>query len=530
MKRTHPPHVFSQLALSLRSMLTCVLVVVFAISALGDDSPGSPEQRTYGRVIQLQRHRFGAKGLITQFGTAWCLDAGCSLWTTNYHVAKVVAPTKIWGAKIVGLYLATGPEDNDAVWLPTTYGQWLRFNPLRDVALLALARPLAPATPAPVFATDKLTPGEEALVYAHPGGKRVALPLRFMQVTGGLLEFSMSYKAAGGLSGGMVTDKRGQILGMMSGIVEDHALVVPVWSIADALRRFLPELYAKLFPAGVETPPEFHGSSSLSPELKAALGGLSPAPILSAAYLEEGLGEPFAELPPRPMSLTSSRDEPTEIGELRRRARAMWAGIANLAALETLRFKAANQRQELVWMHELSVVSDRLVFRSIDDGQQSDKIEFPRRRAVIPGAEWRELPRMVGGEPKLRFEEVGMRAVEGHRFRIFRYQAAAEDGVCFIRYRQGNVLSAHDDHFQVACRGEVWTDSELNIVRITQELEIPKGKTAMRVLQLSMLYGWFDRELVPVDMLVRATIAGRPCTAQAHFSNYRRLQGNKPDG
>jgi hypothetical protein len=124
---------------------------------------------------------------------------------------------------------------------------------------------------------------------------------------------------------------------------------------------------------------------------------------------------------------------------------------------------------------------------------------------------------------------VGRRVVEGHGLRVFRYQAAAEDGVCFIRYRQRNVLSSHDYRFQVGCRGEVWTDLDLNIVRVTQELEIPRGKTAMRLLQLSVLYGWFDRKLVPVDLLVRATIAGQLCTAQAHFSNYRRTKGNKPD-
>jgi len=46
----------------------------------------------------------------------------------------------------------------------------------------------------------------------------------------------------------------------------------------------------------------------------------------------------------------------------------------------------------------------------------------------------------------------------------------------------------------------------------------------MQLLQLAVLYGWLGRDLVPVAMIVRGTIAGHNCRTDAHFSNYMRME------
>ncbi len=42
-------------------------------------------------------------------GWTWCVDPGCSMLATNYHIAKEGLPDNIGGAKVLEVYLATGP-------------------------------------------------------------------------------------------------------------------------------------------------------------------------------------------------------------------------------------------------------------------------------------------------------------------------------------------------------------------------------------------------------------------------------------
>jgi len=482
------------------------------------------QQNIADRVFKLQRHGMGIHGLETRSGTGWCVDAGCSLLATNYHVAKEGLPGKIGGAKVAGVYLASGPTDYGAVWIMTTYGKWLRYNPLRDVALVSLAHPLLPGRPALRFYAGNLMPGQDLVVNGVPaGGKQEAVAAKFLRMVDGLLELSLPHGAPAGLSGSMVADTQGSIVGMLSSVTDGGAFAVPLWSIADAIRKFRPLLYGQMFPDGVSKPPEFQGPTVFSRELLAALGGASPEPVLPLGYLEDGLGQPFPALVAPRLRLATTRQESADVQELRRRALGMFQQMANFKALQTLRLNTEG-RPELTWLHELYVDSGDLLFRPLDDGQPLQVIPFPhRRRAVVPGAEWRELPQMVASQFQLRVQEVGEKDVGGKRLRVFAYEASIEDRVCWVRFRNSEVFWSRDHQFPVACRGEVWTDDELNVLRISQELELTAGKVPMELLQLAVLYGWLGRDLVPVAMVVRGTVEGRNCRAVADFSNYRRM-------
>jgi len=498
------------------SRFSWVLCLLLSLTAVGQENIAH-------RVVKLQRHRIGVYGVELKYGTGWCADAGCSLLVTCYHVAREVSPGKIGGAKVLQVDVASGPDDDGAVLIMTTSGGWLRYNPLNDVALISLSQPLLPGTPTPSFYTGHLVPGQELVVHGFPsGGKQEAVAAKLLSVGDGLLELSLATETAAGLSGSAVTDKQGRIVGMLSSVTDGRAFAVPLWSIADALRKFRPALHSQLFPDGPRKPPEFQGSMVISRELLAALSGASPEPALPLASLEDGLGQAFPELVPHPTRLLNTREEPVDILKLRRRAQRMFQQMANLRALQTLRLNTEGN-SELTWLHELYVDSHDLVFRAIDDGQLMSALPLPRRRrAVLPGAEWRDLPRMVASEFKLRLEEVGTKDVGGKQLRVFRYQASVEDRVCWAFFRTTEVFWSHDRHFPVACRGEVWTDAELNLLRISQELEVSAGKVPMQLFQLAVLYGWLGGDLVPVEMAVRGTIAGHTCRADAHFSNYIR--------
>jgi len=492
--------------------LLCLLLCASAVA----------QQDIADRVLKLQHHGIGIHGLETRSGTGWCVDAGCSLLATNYHVAKEGLPRKIGGAKVQGVFLASGPDDESAVWIMTTYGKWLRCNPLNDVALVALSHPLFPGKPALAFFAGNPIPGQELVVNGFPsGGKQEALTVKFLHMVDGLLEFSLPHEAPAGLSGSMVTDQQGRIVGMLALATDRSAFAVPVWSIADAIRKFRPALYGQMFPDGVPKPPELQ-ATMFSRELLATLGGSSPEPVLPLGYLEEGLGQPFPTLVAPPMRLVTTRQESTDVRELRRRAQGMIEQMANFKALQTLRLNTEG-KSELTWLHELYVDSGDLQFRTLDGGQPLQAVPFPhRRRAVVPGGEWRELPQMVASQFKLRVQEIGDKDVGGKRLRVFGYQASIEDQVCEVRFRNSGVFWSRERQFPVACRGEVWTDDELNVLRISQELEFTAGN--VQLLQLAVLYGWLGRDLVPVAMVVRGTIAGHNCRADAHFSNYRRME------
>jgi hypothetical protein len=496
----------------------CLLVSLTAVA----------QQETAHRAVKLQRHGVGKHGLETKWGSGWCVDAGCSLLATNYHVARGGLPRKVDGVKVRRVALATGPDDYGAVWVVTTYDKWLRYNPLNDVALISLSRPLLPGTAAASFYADDLRPGQELVVHGFPsGGKQEAIAAEFLQMADGLLELSLGTEAPAGLSGSMVADQQGRVVGMLSFVTDGRAFAVPLWSIAEAIRKFHPALHSQLFPDGLHKPAAFQASMALDRDLAAAIGGSNPAPALPLASMEDGLGQPFPDPVMHSARLFNVRETPADILELRHRAQQMFRQMDNFRALQTLRLSTEG-KPELTWLQEVYVESDNLVFRDVDDGQLMRAVAFPhRQRSVVPGGEWRHLPQIVADELKgARVEEIGTKDVGGEWVRVFHYQASAEDQVCWFRFRTTHVFWSHDRQFPVACRGEIWTDGGLNVLRISQELEVREHNVPMQSLQLAVLYGWLGPDLVPVDMVVEGAIAGHMCRAVAHFSNYRQVLGH----
>src|SRR5579863_5029372 len=112
------------------------------------------------------------------------------------------------------------------------------------------------------------------------------------------------------------------------------------------------------------------------------------------------------------------------------------------------------------------------------DGKESNRPPCPRETGIGVGAEWSDLPTMVGNNLKLAIQQFDDVNLPGWgSVKVFRFAGTAEDKVGEIRYCTDYGFGLHSETaIPVAVRGEVWTDAALNILRITQELQAPPSK------------------------------------------------------
>ena len=117
-------------------------------------------------VIPISELKIGL-GIESKYGTGFCLDPGCRLIATNYHVAAIAKPSKIDGQPIVDRFLATGPDDEGATVNVGPSAAPIKYTLSRDLAILELRKPLAHHHGA-AYSLDELQPGQIVEIYAYP--------------------------------------------------------------------------------------------------------------------------------------------------------------------------------------------------------------------------------------------------------------------------------------------------------------------------------------------------------------------------
>src|SRR5260370_25920868 len=90
--------------------------------------------------------------------------------------------------------------------------------------------------------------------------------------------------------------------------------------------------------------------------------------------------------------------------------------------------------------------------------------------------------------------------------KVFQYQADSEDGVCRFRSVFDFVFFTVNKDVTVACYGEVWTDEDMNILRMSEHYELG-GK--WKNYQGVVTYGWLTRaderaRLIPLTIYIQA--------------------------
>jgi hypothetical protein len=460
-------------------------------------------------VLPITVFKFVGLATKSEFGTGFCLDPQCRFIGTNYHVAAMARPRKIKGERVLQQYLATGPDDEGAT---VNYGAsmgLMKYTPSRDLAILELRRPLRDHHGV-AFSLDDLETGQEIDIYAYP--MESINPFRSLlkfhgtfkgQTTTGLLAFDYSLSAnkaiLPGASGGIVVDsKTQQIVGILNEIErngEAIALAVPVQALADFVSKVEPFLAQSIFPPTKEISPI---SADLFPKFE----------------------------PPSPVGVLQYRpEEPAEVSMLRIKAQLLADSIRNFIAVQTFAWGSGNKEPAAMAAYEVRVLDGYQYFRKYPDGKKEfQDVPFPPLNTVIvSGGEWSELPAMVGTKRRLKIHQAADVVVNERRMKVFQYRADIEDGLCGWRSNLDFGFFAISRSVIVACYGEVWTDEESNILRISEHLELT-GK--WKHYQAVVTYGSLQLRdntprLVPLSISAQAENNKKIYWCRGRFMNYQ---------
>ncbi len=450
------------------------------------------------------------------FGTGFCLDAACRFIATNYHVAMTTRADKIKREKIIQRYLATGPHDEDATanYLPNV--GVLPYAKKRDLAIFELRHSL-PHHHGLTFSLDELQVGQEVDIYGYPKGiinptrKLTRFPATFKApTTSGLLAFDYQLSAdkpisVSGASGGIVVDRKTEkIIGIMSATNEATALAVPAQTLADFVSKVQPFLAQRIFPTTKDVSP-------VSPDLYPKF---VPPPDHYPRFvprLADGLQH-------RP-------DEPPEVKVLRSKAQLLADSMRNFIAVQSFAWGSGDKEPAAQAEYQVQVIDGVQRFREYPDGKKElQDVPFPPLNTVmVPGGEWSELSEMVGTELRLKIHQAADVVVNERRMKVFQYRADLEDGLCRFKSVSDFVFFAVNKIVTVGCYGEVWTDEDTNILRMSEHYELP-GK--WKDYQGVVTYGWLQRKnetprLIPLTIYTQAEINRKVYWCRGVFTNYR---------
>jgi hypothetical protein len=424
-----------------------------------------------------------------KLGTGFCLDPECRFVGTNYHVAKEMGTyILIRGVPSIHRYLDSSPDEAGAerIRIPgfPVPGS-MKYTLAHDLAIYEMRRPLKGFQGAS-FDTDDLEEGEEADIYGYPLGWNPKRGLVRWRVTflgknpQGLLAYRCKDgRARPGASGGIVVNGNGKIVGIFNAIGEDDhvALAVPTGQLADFVGRAQPYLQAILFPKEVFVSP-------VAPDL----------------------------YPPYDLPAGDAHHQANSAAEFRLRlaARRLADSMTNFIATQTFAWGRDNREPETADAYETLVLDGNQRWHRPSGKKFYDEIPFPPVAAFVnPGAEWSQLPQMVGTDYGVALRQAPDAVASGRTIHVFQYAARADDKVCSFRYLRlldsiGLGFFRHPDKFY-DCHGEVWTDASWVILRISLTMDLTGPSYRYRAL---MTYGWVEKDgaqhLVPVTLVAQA--------------------------
>lgn len=454
------------------------------------------------------------------FGTGFCLDAKCRFIATNYHVAVSARVHKIKGEKIVQRYLATGPDDKGATANLVDTGV-LPFVMKRDLAIFELRRSL-PHHHGLTFSLDDLQVGQEVDIYGYPKGminpvrKLTRVPATFKApTTSGLLAFDyqISVVRIRGASGGIVVDRKTErIVGIMTSTTETTALAVPVQALADFVSKVQPFLAQRIFPTSNEVSPV---SADLYPKFE-------PPPDFYSRFVPFHAGV----LQHRP-------EEPYEVTVLREKAQHLADRMRDFIAVQSFAWGSGDEEPKAQAEYEVRVINGDQRYRSYPDGKKELlEIPFPPLRDLtLPADEWSKLLKMVGTEYRLKVHEAADSIVNGRRMKVFQYHSSVEDNLCPFQAIDDYIFFTVGKPVAVGCYGEVWTDENTNIIRISEHLDLSdklkeyKGWDDFRVV---VTYGWIKiadepSRLAPLTIFTQGRNRKKVFWCRGQFTNYQKF-------
>jgi Trypsin-like peptidase domain len=459
-----------------------------------------------------------------KFGTGFCIDPDCRFIGTNYHVALAMGKHfKIEGIPVVNRWMGTGPADEAATQIKQSLVLGLGFEEkfalIRDVSIVELRYPLSKKGYHGVpFYNDDLEYGQEVYIYAFPFnmnprrrlerfcakflGYNVRESKRSLEdLSDKPLLFSYNPEVGeirGGASGGLIVDAQGRVVGILNAKAVDmeHVIqAVPVRAFADFLSRVQPYLSTQLFPKSVVIPP---ASADNYPEW----------------------------VPPGPTGSGKRPLESDEVKALRKKSQTLSDSMSNFIAVQSFEWGKGDRSNtpQAVAQFEVRVIDGYQKFRQYPDGtKEFQDVPFPAplNTAVATGGEWAEMPGLVGNNLKLRINHAPDITINGETFQVFQWVGQTEDGICKFKTTVDLVFASLSKVNILDCYGEVWTDKDLNLVRVSENYKLlGTWKNYHGVVTFGVVTIGDHKVRVPITIATQAEYGGKLYWCQGIFSEY----------
>jgi len=187
--------------------------------------------------------------------------------------------------------------------------------------------------------------------------------------------------------------------------------------------------------------------------------------------------------------------------------------MRNFIAVQSYEWGSGDKEPAAQAEYEVRVIDGDQRFREYPDGKKElEEVFYPRLNGwVNPSDDWTKLPKMVGTEFRLKVQQAPDVVVNQQRMKVFQYYASVEDDLCGFRPIEDFVLFTIKT-VDTACYGEVWTDEDTNILRISENLDLSDKLKACRgweESQVVLTYSWLKKaeeppRLVPLTTFVWA--------------------------
>jgi hypothetical protein len=289
-------------------------------------------------------------------------------------------------------------------------------------------------------------------------------------------------------------------------------VAVPVQALVDFVSKVQPFLAQRIFP----TREVLSVSADLYPKFM-------PRPDHNPKFVPR-IGDGLQHRP----------EEPPEVKVLRDKAHVLADSIRNYIAVQSFEWGMGDNESVAEAEFQVRVVDGVQRFRRYPDGKREyEEVPNPRWGSwVVPADEWSKLPKMVGAEFRLKVHQAADVVVNKHRMKVFQYYASVEDNLCPFAPVEDYGLFSISKTVAVACYGEVWTDEDTNIIRMSEHLELSDKLKVYRGwedLGVVITYGWLKRaseppRLVPLTIFTEARYKKKEiywCRGQ--FTDYQRF-------
>jgi len=457
-------------------------------------------------ITNLRIH--GLYGTI-KFGSGFCLEPECRFIVTNYHVAKAMGKHfSIHHDDVVHSWLASGPNDEGA----TEEG----FNPLHDLAILELERGLSrKGFHGLQYNTEdpqELAIGQEVNIYSFPLELNPKRKLQYFhgQYIGmsqeGLLAFSYEpnpLHVRGGASGGMIVDSRGRVMAVLARKTIDMknaVLGVPINVLSSFVSKIQPYLAARVFPNTTFVPP-------VEPDF----------------YPRWVPPPPDDRLEHRPV-------EPPDVQLLRLKAQDVVNTMRFLISVESFEWgkNSATSDPKAIGYYQVRTFDGYQHFREYPDGKKEmGDVPFPPavNGAVEPGDAWSYAPKLVAKQYDLRIRRDPDIAWKGKSLRVFQYVGRKEEKVCVFDDELNFGIFVHHDVEAYDCWGEVWTDQDENLIRISENYHLANSRSELRII---VTFGWTDiageKLRVPMTLWMQVVYKSHADWCRGQFTNYQQAR------